>query len=59
MERGIEKSIKLLEEVKNLITIQKERGVNTFREEMIERMLFDVQQEIVHALAENARKQVP
>ena len=51
MERGIDKAIELLEEIQRVNTIQKERGINTIREEMIEKMLFEVQTEVFHALA--------
>ena len=58
MTAQIDKTIKLLEEVERVQSLQRERGWNTFRAEMIERMLFDVQQEVVHALRENASKKV-
>jgi hypothetical protein len=58
MTAQIDKAIKLLEEVEQVQAIQRDRGWNTIRAEMIERMLFDVQQEVVHALRENASKKV-
>ena len=51
---NIDKTIKLLEEVKQLQSLQEERGVNTFRKEMIDKILFDVQKEVVWGLRDNA-----
>ena len=51
---NIDKTIELLEEVKQLQTLQEERGVNTFRKEMIDKILFDVQKEVVWGLRDNA-----
>ena len=58
MTANIGKAIELLKEVERVQGLQRERGWNTFRYEMIERMLFDVQQEVVHALRENATKEL-
>jgi len=52
---NIDKTIKLLEEVKRIQTLQQERGVNTFRKEMIDKILFDVQKEVVWGLRDNAK----
>jgi hypothetical protein len=56
MKSDIGKAIKLLHEVENLREIQRDRGYNTFRAEMIEKMLFDVQSEIFHALNDNNKE---
>ena len=52
---NIDKAIMLLEEVKELQTLQHERGVNSLRQEMIDDLLFDVQKEVVEGLRENAK----
>ena len=51
----VDKIIQLLEEVKRVQTLQKERGVNSIRKDMIDKMLFDVQKEVVWGLRDNAR----
>ena len=55
---NIDKAIMLLEEVKELQTLQHERGVNSLRQEMIDDLLFDVQKEVVEGLRENAKSVV-
>ena len=47
-----------LEGVKQLQSLQEERGVNTFRKEMIDKILFDVQKEVVWGLRDNAKNGV-
>jgi len=51
----IDRAIRLLEEVKRIQTLQEERGVNSFRKEMIDKILFDVQKEVVWGLRDNAK----
>ena len=58
MKSNIGKAIKLLQEVENLQEIQRDRGYNNFRAEMIERMLIDVQQEVFHAMNDNKNKEL-
>lgn len=58
MKSNIGKAIKLLQEVENLQEIQRDRGYNTFRAEMIERILIDVQSEVFHALNDNKNKEL-
>ena len=51
----VDKVIQLLEEVKRVQTLQEERGVNSIRKDMIDKMLFDVQKEVVWGLRDNAK----
>ena len=51
----VDKIIQLLEEVKRVQTLQKERGVNSIRKDMIDKILFDVQKEVVWGLRDNAK----
>ena len=53
---NIDKTIELLEEVKRLQSLQEERGVNSIRKEMIDRILFDVQKKVVWGLRDNAKE---
>lgn len=53
---NVDKAIKLLEEVKRIQELQRDRGVNTFRKEMIDNLLFDVQKEVVWGLQDNAKE---
>jgi hypothetical protein len=55
---NIDKAIMLLEEVKELQELQRDRGVNSIRQEMIDDLLVDVQKEVVEGIRDNAKSVV-
>ena len=54
----IDEMIEKLERVKELQELQRDRGTNSTRKEMIDELLFSLQHETVRQLTDNAKEYV-